>query len=750
MLRNNLKVQDRAVIQWNTKFESSLAQAARDGSLTDLLLLLSRIFPCDRIYIFQKNQFGNYDCSEEWCAPDVSHKRDFMQNLSGELCHLYYRHYHDHAFLQFADISTLKETDPDLYTLLKPQGIRSLVSAQLTFAGEDLGFFGIDNPEPSKIPDIVSCLGILRIFIASILYSRLGGVEKAQLQAKDLLTGAGSWHGLYAAIERMDPTASIGIICCNLIGLGKINLTRGRQIGDSVLVETSRIIRGVFGSEHTYRIDGDDFIVVINDISSTYFEEMSDHLKQSLLDSGIAVQYSEIWDPSWIGTADSMLDRARANLYPLTKYEDVLPADSDNEPASIALPRDDSFRARADVWLRMLSPGDSRIAVVAIDFNHFTLFGHIAGRDAANKKLEGMSRRLSEYATSFRGTAGYLGGDNFALLLPVNDLTHEQVRDELRLIAGKDASPVGFAPAFGVYVTGYSTQSFTQLYDHAAAALEEVRGKYDRTVAFFDAEAYEHQRQVTSLLSDIPGALRRGEFIFYVQPRVHLKTGKITSAEALIRWKKDGQILPPSAFLERLEENGYVVALDYYIWEQVIAWQHSLVQKGLNPLPVSVNVSQVDFYFMDVAESFRTLLDDYELDPSLIEIEITESACIEERSLISDFITKAHAIGLHILMDDFGSASSSVDTLRNIHADTLIIARQYMQQFHDKDMASLMSSIINIAHMLHKHVIAEGIENASQVEALKLMNCSHAQGFYFYRPMKPEAYEKLLTGDARK
>lgn len=744
MIQNSLKPQDLTIIQWNTLFQASLAQAAENGSMRDLFSLLSNIFTCDRIYIFQKNQYGNYDCSEEWCAPGVPRKRNFMQNLSRELCKLYYRYYQDDSFLKFGDIEDLKESDPDLYTVLKPQGVRSIVSGQLTFAGEDLGFFGIDNPNPSEIPEIISCLSILRFFISGILYSRLGSIQKTLMQAKDPLTRAGSWHGLYSSMERMDQSTSIGIIFCNLIGLENINLHRGRQIGDSLLTETARMIKSVFGSENAYRIDGDDFVVVLSDISSTYFEQMSDQLKQLLLDSGIAVQYAEIWDPAWIGNADAMLSRAKSNLHPLTRYEDVLPAVPDFAPANISLPKAEAFRHRADVWLRMLSPSDSRIAVIAIDFNHFTLFNHFAGREAANKRLEGISQRLSEYASSFHGTAGYMGGDNFALILPVGDLTHNELKEELRLIAGRTEKPTGFAPAFGVFVTGYTTESFSQLYDHALEALALVRGRYDDTVAFFNPEAYEYSRKVKHLLSDIAGAIKKGEFIFYVQPRVRISTGKITSAEALVRWQKDGQILPPSVFLKSLEENGYIAALDYYIWEQVFAWQHSLIQKGLTPCPVSVNVSQVDFYFMDVAAKFEDLMEDYEVDPSLIEIEITESACIEERDLISGFISKARKNGFRVLMDDFGSAASSPDALRSVHADTLIIDRKYISHLDDKDTQSVVSSIINIAHMLHKHVIAEGVETKEQEDTLKQMNCTHAQGYLYYRPMKPEAYEKLL------
>ncbi len=693
MLRNSLKAQSQTSILINEKFEASLARASSDGSLSDVLSFLASLFPCDRIYIFQKNQYGSYDCSEEWCAPGIPRKRDVMQNLSEELCRLYYGHYQSDTFLQVPDIDDLKESDPNLYTVLKPQGIHSLFSGQLTFAGEDLGFFGMDNPDPKRMTDISSCFGILRFFMSGILYSRIGNIQKSLMQARDPLTQTGSWHALYTAMERMDQGLSIGIICCNLIGLNNINLTRGRQIGDSLLIETGRIIRSVFGSDHTYRIDGDDFIAVVSDISSSYFDQLSDQLKHLLLDSGIAVQFAAIWDQAWIGTADTMLDRVRTNLHPLTRYEDVLPADSDKVPANIALPEKESFRHRANVWLRMLSPEDSRIAVIAIDFNHFSLYNSVNGTEAGNRRLEGMSQRLNEYATSFHGTAGYMGGDQFALLLPVSDLTRSQLEDELRLIAGKSVSPIGFAPAFGIFVTGYTNQSFSQLYDRALAALSVIRGKYDRIFSFFDPEAYEQRRKIDLLLTDVPGAIQRGEFTFYIQPRVRTATGNITSSEAQVRWIKDGLSLPSAVFRKDLEENGSILSLDYYIWDKIFAWQYSLVQKGMTPPPVAVTIAQVDFYYTDVFDYFSGLIEDYPMDPSFIEIDIAKSTIIPEQAQITDFLTKARQIGYKVRQGD--SLTRNVDT-------------------------------------------------KEQADELAGANFAEAEGNFYYRPMKVEAYEALL------
>lgn len=693
MLRNGLNVQNHDVILWNERFQASLARASSDGSLDDVLNLLSTMFPCDRIYIFQKNQYGTYDCSEEWCAAGIPRKRDIMQNLSEELCRLYYGHYQNDTFLEFTDIENLKESDPNLYTVLKPQGIRSLFSGQLTFAGEDLGFFGMDNPIPEKMPEIASCFSILRFFIAGVIYSRIGKIQKSLMEAKDPLTNAGSWHGLYAAMDRMDQSLSVGLICCNLIGLNNINLARGRQIGDSLLIETSRIIRSVFGSEHTYRIDGDDFIAVVSDISSSYFDRLSDQLKHLLLDSGIAVQFASIWDPAWIGNADTMLDRVRTNLHPLTRYEDVLPASSDSVPANIVLPERETFRHKANVWLRMLSPEDSRIAVIAIDFNHFSLYNSIHGTDAGNKRLEGMSQRLSEYAASFHGTAGYMGGDQFALLLPISDLTRADLEDELRLIAGKAARPIGFAPAFGIFVTGYTNQSFSQLYDRALGALNSIRGKYDRIFSFFDPVTYEQRRRIQLLLEDTPGAVRRGEFTFYLQPRVRLSDLRITSAEAEVRWKKDGFTLPASAFQRDLEENGSIVSVDCYIWDKVFAWQYGLVRRGITPPPAVVSVSQIDFYFTNVSGCFHSLIEDYPMDPSLIKIEISDSTVIAEQTQIQTFLDDARKIGYSITKKDS---------------------------------------------------LAKGVDTKEQADNLQGSSFEEAQGTFYYRPMKPEAYEALL------
>ena len=161
------------------------------------------------------------------------------------------------------------------------------------------------------------------------------------------------------------------------------------------------------------------------------------------------------------------------------------------------------------------------------------------------------------------------------------------------------------------------------------------------------------------LLTELSEALRKKEFCFYLQPQVNMQNNKIVGAEALVRWNhKEKGVVSPGKFIPILEKNGHIVDLDKYIWEEVCKWQHSLIMRGIKPVPVSVNVSRLDIMFLDVAKFFADMLKKYHITSHLIEIEITETAYIQGYEEILATVAELHQLGFKVLMDDFGSGYS--------------------------------------------------------------------------------------------
>ncbi len=738
-------MQGGELTQLEQHLQDALMNAVKEGSLDNVIRYLSEVFDCERIYIFQKNKVGNYDETYEWCKAGTPHKQHFLQNLHWESCANYYNYFNRDLMLIFSDIEELKETNPSLYSVLRPQNVHSLIVGQLSFYGRDLGFFGVDNIRPDQIPFAKNFLKTLSFFISAMINGQQASLETLQNISRDALTKLQTWHMLFDAMDRMNQNISIGIIYSNMIGMKEINIQRGRQIGDNFLVEVARVFVAVFGEEHVYLIDGDDFVVALENVSKACFVRQAELLKEKLSDLGVAIEIGVYWSDCWIGNAELMLSKAKECKMILSKYGEEGELEISEDLAQIGLYDSDEFFVRANTWLRTLGDEDRRIAMLTVDFDNFMLYNSIFGRNAGNRLLSEAADHLLEYARAFHGVTGYMGGDNFALILPIADLSKEQIAKELKLHIQKYGGKIGFAPSCGVYICDYRNESAAIMYDRALTALSGIKNVYTEHVAFFDEAQFASIRQKQILMMDVNEALRKREFSFYLQPKVNMHNGKIISAEALVRWNKNGQVISPAVFVPQLEENGYIYALDCYIWESVCRYQRNLLDEGIHPLPISVNISQVDFYFDDLAEHFKKLLENYRLQAWMIDLEITESAYAKQQDVVISFVEKVRAMGFKILIDDFGSGYSSLNSVQKLQADVLKIDKQFMDSLESGEKSrTIVSSIVSMARLLGLHVIVEGVETKEQTEILLELDCAYAQGYYFYRPMPSEDYKNLL------
>ena len=418
----------------------------------------------------------------------------------------------------------------------------------------------------------------------------------------------------------------------------------------------------------------------------------------------------------------------------------------EGESAYLDMPlsRDDAFYDQADRWLA--SADIKKVAVLATDINRFKLYNDIFGRKAGDDYLELIGNVLKQLAEDYHGVAGYLGGDDFCMMMPVLEKDGaffiEQAEDYIKKVTVSEA----FSPTVGIYICDNIGKSAAELYDRAQMALSVIRGSYTQKVRLFDENRYKKLRLEQLLLMDVQNGLQTGEFTFYLQPKVDAFNGKIVSAEALVRWIHHGELVSPGAFIPTLENTGFIYRLDRYIWEEICKWQRATLDAGKPALPVSVNVSRVDFDYLDVDACFEALIAKYDLPAHLIEIEITESAYAEATSKLHQSVARLRKMGFAILMDDFGKGYSSLNMLQNLNVDVLKIDKRFLDEGKDAAHGSdIIKSIIDMAHMLNLPVVAEGVEDIEQLEELRGFFCDFIQGYYFYKPMPIDEYEKLLS-----
>lgn len=398
----------------------------------------------------------------------------------------------------------------------------------------------------------------------------------------------------------------------------------------------------------------------------------------------------------------------------------------------------------------LISHGSEKCCLMAVDIEHFKIFNEWYGTGAGDSFLRSIAAQLQMVQDQKKGVAGYIGDDDFAILLLDEQELIEELQNKIMGYVKKYGGNAGFLPAFGIYKIEDKSISVSTMYDRALIALASVKGNYTMRVGWFDDRMMQQIEERHKLLSEVQRALENNEFTFYAQPKCNMMTGKIIGMESLVRWNHPEKgLVPPGEFIPLLEEYGFITNLDLYIWDKVCASVRDWIDKGNRAIPISVNVSRMDLYTLDLADCFSELTEKYKLDPKLIEIEITESAYVEEYGKIRGTVERLRSAGFTVLMDDFGSGYSSLNMLKDVNVDILKIDMKFLEM--DEESAekgfSILEAIISMAGLIGIRVIAEGVETKEQVDFLLNMGCNYAQGYYFYRPMPIHMFEEFLADE---
>ena len=390
--------------------------------------------------------------------------------------------------------------------------------------------------------------------------------------------------------------------------------------------------------------------------------------------------------------------------------------------------------------------------LVAIDIDHFRLFNDWYGREAGDFLLAEVGALLGEFADNARGIAGYSGQDDFRLLAPFDKQRIDELYASIAEVVAAHATAVGFVPVFGIAIADRNQPvSAHELMDQAVMAANSVKKDFRKRINLFKPLMREETEREYRLLSDFLHGLESGEIFIQLQPQCAISSGKIVGVEALARWARDdGSLIPPCDFVPVLEAHGFISNLDRYVWEEACAWLRSWIDGGHTPVPVSVNVSQVDFYMLDVDEHFGRLVEEYELPPELLKVEITESAYIESASVVNQVAKRLHERGFLVLMDDFGSGYSSLNALSSLDVDVLKLDAQLLWAGDNDNHKAvrILESVISMARDLNLPIISEGVENDAQKSFLEARGCRYAQGFHFYRPMNSTDFEALIADES--
>jgi EAL domain-containing protein (putative c-di-GMP-specific phosphodiesterase class I) len=285
----------------------------------------------------------------------------------------------------------------------------------------------------------------------------------------------------------------------------------------------------------------------------------------------------------------------------------------------------------------------------------------------------------------------------------------------------------------------------------ANSALRTIREDLTRIVAYFNYAVFQKILFEQAVLGSFDEAMESGQFKMYLQPQV-TKDGNVIGAEALARWQRpDGTMVMPGDFIETLETAGLIHKLDSYIWELAVCklreWKHT----EFKDLHISINISPKDMELMDVFKVITDLVHKYDVDPSRLHLEITESFIIKNPSVVNNLIMRLKEAGFLIEIDDFGSGYSSLNMLKDINADVIKIDTGFLSKSLNEDRGEIiLDSIIFMAKRLGIGTVTEGVETPNQFAMLNAMGCDVYQGYLFSKPVSVKEFENKYSNLCRK
>ena len=589
-------------------------------------------------------------------------------------------------------------------------------------------------------------------------------VNHSLVETVDPATGLGTQRMLVNSIDgcRRD-NRETGLIAVRVRGMTQLNECYGADAVDAILSEyAGRMLSLARGRSRVFRSRSAQFVMLAEGLNRDAFEHLVQDLEQVVSASVeiaddvitptclvVPVYYERL-----INQAPAILDeldrRIRAINGPFHNNSLSIPeidrkgAIAERIDSLTGLYRPSEFMRRANALLATVNEGAWCIATV--DMGHMRLFNEWHGQAEGDRVLADVGTVLKDIENAGLGVAGYWGQDDFCILAPFEHDAVHRIYARVREAVAKHDDGVGFWPSMGVYPINPHEEITIDAQAKAMFANRRAKNDFKDRIAVFSPEEYKHEVAFHHTLTEFQYALSNDRITYYLQPQVDMETGKVIGAEALTRWiDKDGSLIPPGSFIPALEESGFVVTLDKYIWQGVASWLRKRLDQGLPVVPVSLNVSRVDILACDVAEHMGALAAQYSLPSELMRIEITETAYTGESEAVDRLTAELHNRGFSTYMDDFGTGQSTLAMLKNVNVDVIKLDRTFVPAGKaDERSTQIVSSMLGMAQSLHLPVVVEGIETEAQAQLLRQMGARYAQGFLYYRPMPAADFEELL------
>ena len=391
-----------------------------------------------------------------------------------------------------------------------------------------------------------------------------------------------------------------------------------------------------------------------------------------------------------------------------------------------------------------------RVSVLWFDLDNFKLVNETLGHAAGDELLLEMGNRLRACLAPHIPVARY-SGDAFTAIVPLADqaavaLLAQDALAQLQTTLQIHGHAVSVSASTGIAVYPDDARTASTLASAAEVAMYRVKQDGRNGLRFFAPEMQAHTQRSLELAAGLKDAAHRGELFLVFQPQRTLGSGALAGAEALLRWRHPRWgLVSPAEFIPIAEQSGSIVAIDFWVVEQVAQQLRAWDAAGLPPLVVAVNVSAAQFARPHFVEELVRILQRMDVSPQRIEVELTEAVALKNPEQAETTIRRLHEVGFRVALDDFGTGYSSMSYLKRYAIDKLKIDQSFVRELaHQASDQAIVTAIIKMAHSLRMATIAEGVETAEQAALLQACGCDEMQGYWYSRPLEPAAFEAFV------
>ncbi len=382
-----------------------------------------------------------------------------------------------------------------------------------------------------------------------------------------------------------------------------------------------------------------------------------------------------------------------------------------------------------------------------MNIKNFRYYNQKVGSAQGDELLRIYASKISDFILPDENIAR-LGGDNFIVFIKkerVGIFFERMKKINIQLWIDNQPMSLDVETRIGIYdiVPGNNVDDALNC---ATIAFGYARQQNANNVVWFEKKMRDKDLQAQNVSVAFPTALKNGELIVYYQPKVSLKDSSLCGSEALVRWVREGVIVPPMEFIPALEKEGTICALDMYVFETVCKDIRRWLDYGMNPVRVSVNFSKLHFKEDNFADRILEIIHRQGIPAKCIEIELTEASGFENFENFVEFSKVMRNNGIEVSIDDFGTGYSSLNVLKRMNVDIIKLDKSFIDTIENKDEQDdvFLKNIVNMINELGMRVVAEGVETDAQVKFLKKIDCSAVQGYYYDRPMPRERFEERL------